>query len=168
MEKNEIKIGSFVKVKSEVGFVIGIKEDKYTIRIEGSSDSGEFRDVIASIKDVEKADDADIIIDRKEKMLKNKKIKNMREEISLVNRVLNPETYVDMVIDGIINNPNSSNPDIMRSIIRGAIIKAMAVWSYQGHIISIEGERDKAVAKCIHCKKEFPLKEIPSTTLCRK
>ena len=48
MEKNEIKIGSFVKVKSEVGFVIGIKEDKYTIRIEGSSDSGKFRDVIAS------------------------------------------------------------------------------------------------------------------------
>ena len=54
-------------------------------------------------------------------MLKNKKIKNMREEISLVNIVL-----------------------------------------------SIEGEKDKAVAKCIHCKKEFPLKEIPSTTLCRK
>lgn len=51
MEKNEIKIGSFVKVKSEVGFVIGIKEDKYTIRIEGSSDSGEFRDVIGNCQE---------------------------------------------------------------------------------------------------------------------
>lgn len=51
MEKNEIKIGSFVKVKSEVGFVIGIKEDKYTIRIEDSSDSGEFRDVIGNCQE---------------------------------------------------------------------------------------------------------------------
>ena len=47
----------------------------------------------------------------------------------------------------------------------GSFVK---VKSEVGFVISIEGERDKAVAKCIHCKKEFPLKEIPSTTLCRK
>lgn len=48
----------------------------------------------------------------------------------------------------------------------GSFVK---VKSEVGFVIGIkEGERDKAVAKCIHCKKEFPLKEIPSTTLCRK
>lgn len=86
-----------------------------------------------------------------------------QEKRMAIYRMTQPETYADIIIKEITDNPESFKPDVMRQILVRGIQSAMDVWSHGGHLLYIA--KDKKI-RCLHCGVEFKEDNIPQTKLC--
>lgn len=99
----------------------------------------------------------------------DKVVKEVKEEEALSNKIklmriiTNPETYADIALERIADNPESFNPSVMKDILVDVIATAMDVWSHNGHLIFLDKDNKN---RCLHCGKSFS-EELPRTKLCR-
>lgn len=113
-------------------------------------------------------DEFDKIIEDKAEAIKNDSIQKNKQNRELVDNMIDPEYYVNMVIKDITDNPASFNPEIMKSIIRKWISIAMNVYAHEGHILSLSNSDEERCFTCIRCGKKFPVDNVPNTKLCCK
>lgn len=85
------------------------------------------------------------------------------EKQKLIYTMTSPETYADIAMNEITNNPEAFKPEVMRTILIAAVSSAMDVWSHGGHLLYITKED---TVRCINCGKTFKKENIPQTALC--
>ena len=78
--------------------------------------------------------------------------KKEREKAMAIRKMTSPETYAELIIKEITDNPDSFKPEVMRQILVKGIQSAMDVWSHEGHLLFIA--KDKKI-RCLHCGVEF-------------
>jgi hypothetical protein len=85
-----------------------------------------------------------------------------REEV--IKKITDPETYVQMAMVQIHQNPSSADPVVFHAILYEAVTAAMNVWAHNGHLLYLS--KDKTF-NCVCCHKVFKKeKEIPKSKIC--